>query len=77
MERIETPFIRFFFLSIYILSLFLHNDDLSPLDFLFLIRCAYVCVCVSARVCVLLCPLRDFRSLQAAGLNETKLLHYS
>ena len=48
MERIETPFIRFF---LYILSLFLHNDDLSPLDFLFLTLCVSVCVCTRAHVC--------------------------
>lgn len=59
------PFHSCFFLSIYILSLFLHNDDLSPLDFLFLIRCAYVCVCLHAYVyyCVHYVTLDHYRLL--------------
>ena len=53
---IENPFIRFFRLS-----LFLHNDDLSPMDLLFLTQCmrnmcVFACLCacvrVKAHVCV-------------------------
>ena len=78
---IENPFIRFF-----ALSLFLRNDDLSPLDLLFLTQCmrnlclcTCVCVCLCACVCesACLCPLRDIRPLKAAVLNEMKLLDYA
>lgn len=45
------PFHSFFF----ILSLFLHNDDLSPLDFLFLTLCVCVVWCGVLDYCVYVC----------------------
>lgn len=57
MKRIENSFIPVFKKK-YILSLFLHNDDLRPLDFLFL----SVCLCAS-----LLRPLRDSQPLQTGS----------